>query len=33
MRALVVFIEDAGEMVNMFASNVFDAEIIYTKSE
>jgi hypothetical protein len=33
LRALVVFIEDAGEMVNMFVSNVFDAKIIYTKSE
>ncbi len=33
LGAFVVFIQDAGEVLNVFTANVFDAEVINIKCE
>jgi hypothetical protein len=33
LRALVVFIQDAGEVLDMFTANVFDAKVINADCE
>ncbi len=33
LRAFVVFFWDAGEVLNVFTANIFDAEVVYAECE
>jgi hypothetical protein len=33
LGAFVVFFQDAGEVLNLFTANTFDAEVVYTECE